>query len=326
MGYFKVKSKEILADLPVGTRLDESDFACLTSDGSFVQLEYIDEEKESHPYIVKPGIWSLKKTLLGYKLETTSFVSDAILDTCINVKELTDKIDCFFRNLHVYKEYGIEIPRRAALLYGPPGGGKTTGLINVSNRYVKDGKTAVIIWPTDKFDAFEVKEFIKSFKYEGTERLIVVAEDIGGVEIDKTRIESRTSLLSLLDNKEKSFKIPVFIIATTNFPENFLGNLTNRPGRFDDKIEIKLPSADMREDFLKFFTKDKVSEEMLEKIRNKKYKEFSVAHLQEAVIRSAIYEQSLEQTLNDMVKEIEHYKNMFTEKSKLGITFEDDES
>lgn len=326
MGFFTIKSKEKLADLPVGHRLNESDFACLTPDGTFVQLEYKEEEKEEHPYIVKPGIWSLKKTLMGYKLETTSFVSDAILETCVNVKELTDKIDCFFRNLHVYKEHGIEIPRRAALLYGPPGGGKTTGLINVSNCYVKDGKTAVVIWPTDKFDAFEVKEFVKTFKYEGAERLIVVAEDIGGVEIDKTRIESRTSLLSLLDNKEKSFKIPVFIIATTNFPENFLGNLTNRPGRFDDKIEIKLPTAEMRADFLKFFTKNKVSEENLKRIRENKYKEFSVAHLQEAVIRSAIYEQALERTLSDMIKEIEHYKNLFTDKTKLGITFEDDES
>lgn len=320
MGHFVIKSSKQLSELKVGAKLSEADFAAITPDGKFVQMEYIEEEEKNEPYIVKPGVWTIQKTLHGLKLEPTSFVTDSILDSFVNTKELTDKIDCFFRNLGVYKKFGIDIPRRAALLFGPAGTGKTTSIVKVSNNYSKDGKTAIIIWSTDKFDAYEIKDFFKTFQYKKVEKLIVIAEDIGGVEIDQVRMKSTSSLLSLLDNKEKTFTIPVFTIATTNHPENFLGNLTNRPGRFDDKIEVKYPDSDSRRQLLKFFGKGSISEEALDAIMDKKYAEFSAAHLQEVVIRSAIYELSLEDAMSSIAKEIEHYKKAFaSNKGKLGI-------
>jgi SpoVK/Ycf46/Vps4 family AAA+-type ATPase len=303
----------------VGQIIPESDFASLTPKGNFFQLEYIEDEMTKEPYKVKPGIWAINKSIQGLKLQPTSFVSDKILDSFVHTKNITDKIDCFFKNIPVYKELGFDVAKRAALLYGPAGTGKSTAISLVANTYTADGKTAVIIWHTDKFEAYTIKDFIKSFEYVGVEKLILIAEDIGGVEIENARMKSDSSLLSLLDNQEKTFTIPTFILATTNYPANFMGNLTNRPNRFDDKIEVGYPSSEQRKELLKFFSKEPVDTDALETMGNNATKEFSAAHIREVIIRSKIYEKSIKTVIKEMCEEIDTYKNMFAKESRMGF-------
>lgn len=319
MGFFKLKSKNRLEDMQVGDRLEESDFATLTTSGTFVQLEYIEEDEKLEPYKVKPGIWSIQKSMMGFGLTATSFVNDKILEDFVHTKDITDKIDCFFKNIHIYKEYGIEVPKRGMLLYGPPGTGKTTVLNKVCNQYAKDSRTAIIVWHTDKFEAYQVKDFIKSFTYENVDKMILVAEDIGGVEMNERRHPSDSGLLALLDNQEKTFTIPILILATTNFPEVFLGNLTNRPQRFDDKIEVGFPAGEARGKLLKFFSKDRATSNVLELVTSNVCKDFSPAHIKEIVIRSAIYDKDMFSVVQDMVKEIEHYNKAFSKQMKMGF-------
>jgi len=323
MGVFKVKKITNINDVKVNDELPESDFASMTSEGNFVQLEYIDDEHTKEPYKVKPGIWAVQKVGMSLKLEATSFVSDKILDSFVSTKNITDKIDCFFNKIPVYKELGFEVAKRAALLYGPAGCGKSTSLALVANKYTADNKTAVIIWHTDKFESYQIKDFIKSFEYDGVEKLILIIEDVGGAEIEGARMKSDSSLLSLLDNQEKTFKIPVFILATTNYPENFMGNLTNRPNRFDDKIEVSYPEAKQREELLSFFLKESPSQEAKDLILSNKTKEFSAAHIREIVIRSKIYDKSIEAVITEMHKEIEKYKKAFAEERKMGFEIDD---
>lgn len=322
-GFFKVKSNVNLSDLKVGDRIETSDYAQITPDGKFVQLEYVEEEETTtNFYDVKPGIWTIHKNQIqGMHLIPTTFVKDSILTSLINTKEITDKVDCFFRNIHIYAEYGIEVAKRALLLYGPPGTGKTTAINLIAQDYSKDGKTAVVVWATDKFESFEVKDFIKRFNYvNGVEKIILVVEDIGGIEMDQVRMKSDSSLLSLLDNQEKTFKIPVLILATTNYPEVFQGNLTNRPQRFDDKIKVPLPTGEDRRKLLAFFSKDKASTEALDLVATKQCDKFSTAHLKEAIIRSSIYEKSLISVLEDIIKEIQTYEKAFDDKTgRMGL-------
>ncbi len=322
MSYFQVKSKQKLSEMAIGDRIETSDFAQITPDGHFVQLEYKEEEDKKTTYKVKPGTWTIQKNMVeGMHLVKTSFNQDELLSDIVNTKTIIEKADCFFRNIHVYKELGYDVAKRNMLIYGPPGTGKTAALQAVVQKYVADGKTASITWTTDKFESYEVKDFIKTFEYvDGVEKITLLIEDIGGIEIDEGIKKSDASLLSLLDNQEKIFKIPVLIFATTNYPASFQGNLTNRPQRFDDKIEIPLPSGPDREKLLKFFSKDKADAGCLAFAGTKACDKFSTAHLKESVIRSIIYEKPLLEVLKDIVKEIELFDKNF-QKNKRSIGF-----
>ena len=317
MGHLALKSKIVLDNMKEGEILQESDWSILTKEGNFVQFEYVKDESKPRRIEAKPGIYTIIPTQMGLMLDKTSFTSDAILKDFINTKESMDKIDKFFNSIDIYKRYG-RFPKRGALFYGPAGTGKTTLIAESCKKYAEDGKTFILIWHTDKIEAGDVKHFIKRLEYvDGVEKMILVAEDIGGIEIDQARIRSESALLSLLDNQEQTFTIPVYIAATTNYPENFMGNLTNRPNRFDDKIRVGHPPAAARVELLKFYDKDNLAdEEALKLMASDKCKEFTPAHIGEVVIRSAIYQQTITETIKQILEEVATYDRGFAEKAK----------
>jgi SpoVK/Ycf46/Vps4 family AAA+-type ATPase len=318
MSHFILKNKVKLHELEAGATIPESDFATLSGE-YFLQFQFKEENVKQEELKVKPGIWIIGISDQRLVLKPTTFVQDKILDSFVSTAHIKDKIDKFFSRVQVYYDHGIEVPKRGMLLWGPAGSGKTTVINKVCTSYAGDNKTAVVVWPTDRFRSGDVKEFLKSFNYEGVERLILVAEDVGGVEVDQTRIPSDPSLLSILDNQEKTFKIPTLILATTNYPESFLGNLTNRPQRFDDKFKVSYPPAEARGALLKFFSKAEVLDTDVELITSTKCKDFTPAHVKEAIIRSAIYDIPLNDAIMQLVNEIDEYNKSFTSKGKVGF-------
>lgn len=323
MAKFIVKAITDLDEVKEGDEIPESDYSHTSKLGKFVQFKYVKDDEEKRDTIVKPGIWSIESDNSQMVLRKTSFSNDLILKEFLYTEQIKDKVSRFFNKLEVYQKFGIEVPRRAALLYGPPGSSKTTGLRNVTEEFVADGKTAAIIWPTDTFEPYDVKTFVKSFQYEGVEKLIFIMEDLGGIEVQNADVPSDPSLLALLDNSEKIFKIPVYILSTTNFPAIFASNLANRPGRFDDKIEVPYPSAEYRVKLLKFFLKEEPSEDVINLMESNKTREFTPAHIRETVIRSALHDKTLVEVITEIIQEIDIFKKAFENKSRFGIRGDD---
>ena len=323
-GHFKVTSKVKLSELNKGDRIEESDFASMTDDGQFIQMEYVSPEESMEMVDAKPGVYTIVKTPMGLALEKTEFMQNNVLRDFINTKEILEKIGNFFSRLNVYQKHKV-FPKRGILLYGPPGTGKTTAIAEAVNSVKDNQEYFTLVWHTDKIEAGDVKDFIKHLNYIGPNKMILVVEDIGGIEIDQARMRSESSLLALLDNQEKAFKIPTLILATTNYIENFMGNLTNRPGRFDEKIKVDFPPSEARVRLIKFYDVDSMLDETaLGKIASKKCDKLTPAQLQEVIVRSEINAMDPNTVIDQMIKEIENYEKNFNERSRAGIGMFDD--
>jgi SpoVK/Ycf46/Vps4 family AAA+-type ATPase len=326
MGIFKLSSKINIKDLEIGQELKESDFSHF-EDGVFYQYEFISQDNDS-AIEAKPGIFRIEVENYSAKLVPTEFMDEPLLEEYIHTEEVSSKIDKFFSKIDIYKQYGV-FPKRGCLLYGSQGTGKSRILTKVINNYVKDDKTFVLVWNTDKYEARHMKSLLQSITYDKSiEKMILVAEDIGGVEYNGgAKLPSQSSMLSLLDNVEKTFTIPTLILATTNFPESLLENLTNRPQRFDDVVKVGNPSPEFRAKFLGFFSKDEATEEDKEEIKNRKYNDLSVAHIKEIVIRAKLYDVSFAESMKQVLKQCSRAKkDDFSDSSRrMGIGSLDDE-
>lgn len=324
---FVVKKVSDVKTFKEGDELPESDFSLFTSEDNFVQFQYHDDEELNvKSYPVQTGIFSIAVENQQMVLKKSGFTDQGILNDYVSTKDISDKINIFFNKLDVYKKYGID-PKRAILLYGSPGCGKSVTISKVCNEYAEKDDTCIVIWPSDKFEARHVKDFIKCFNYEehNVKKLFLVIEDLGGVENeDGGRRYSESSLLSLLDNVEKTFTIPTMILATTNYPEKFLENLTNRPQRFDDVMEVKRPTPEFRAKFLEFFSQGEASDSARTMIKDRKFDNFSVAHVKEVLIRSALYDITLEAAMDQLLIQSSKASRGFTNrKGGLGIGQED---
>jgi len=316
-GKFRIKRITNLNDITETTEFPESDYATLTGDNRFIQLEYVENVRnESEKYEVSPGIYTIVKTMSGLQLEKTSFTNDSLLEDFVNTKEIETRVDSFIRNIHKYKELGIDVAKRNVLLYGPPGTGKSSSISKVVQKYNSRGNCAVVIFPTEKLEAFQVKDFIKSFDYKGVELLILIMEDIGGVEIENRPMGADSGILSLLDNSEKTFNIATLILATTNYPENLMGSLTNRPGRFDDKIKADAPSAEHRIKLMSFFLKRELDSEETSLLSSKDANGFTPAHLKEVMVRAVIHEKTVPAVIKEVMGEIKLFSKGFNDKRR----------
>jgi AAA+ superfamily predicted ATPase len=320
-GKYVLEKAHKVENFKVGDELLESDFSHFNND-TFYQWKYIPDKEEQDFLEITPGCWRFEHKESDIVLRKAHFTkNNKLLEEYIHTKNLTDKIDSFFNKLDVYKKYEV-FPKRGILLHGPQGTGKSQIISKISETYLNDPNTAVLIWPTDKFKARDINYSLQVMKYTNVDKLILVIEDIGGVSVktEGQQLAVEPSLLNLLDNTQDTFKIATLIIATTNFPENLLQNLSNRPQRFDYLYKVDNPSSEFRSKFLEFFSLNKASEEELKLIAHKKYDKFSVAHIKEVVIRSELHDISIKESMNELLKQSELSANQFqAEKNKVGI-------
>ena len=327
MSHFKLKTVTTFHELREHNRkgkdliIGESDL-CFQDDECIYQFEYINEDKEG-AIKIKPGLFSLTETNAGLIPSSIDMKSQRILKSVTNTKKIVAEADSFFNNLHVYDELG-EQKARKLLLYSDPGLGKTSTIREYCLQATKqDEGTVVLVWPTTNIEAYQVLDFLSKYvEYEKEcTRLILVMEDIGGGEREghggSRSVDS--ALLDILDGINLTFKLPTLIIATTNYPQNLLSALADRPGRFDLMMKLDHPSKDERVEIVEFIARRELTEDEKKAVRKDKADDFSIAHWKEVVIRSAIHQKTLSQCIEELIDHKAKFSNNFEDKSEVGF-------
>lgn len=298
-GKFKVIKITDFSEFKEGLEIPESDLT-LQTEKNLIQLEYKEGKSEIKKKTIKTGCYSFADTSMGIVLEKFELKEYALLKSVQNTKFITDESEKFFRKVNegVYSDLKKE-PKRALLLASPPGIGKTAAINSVCKHYLSIEGTAVLIWDTASVKSSSINKFFLSrSKFDSdVKRMIMIIEDIGGgsIEADHSQKAADTSLLNLLDGVGSPFAgVPTFIIATTNNPEQSVAALIDRPGRFDKVQTMQSPNEEECKELLKFISKldDKQLEERKEEIESaakiSAKAKFSIAHLQEIIVRSRI--------------------------------------
>ena len=324
-GNFTLLKKTKFSEIDDTTKLPKSDLA-LQEDGFLYQFKFNEADKPEKKKI-KPGIWSMKPVPGGLTLVETELGKKRLLLDAVNATAIINEAKTFFSKLDVYERLGRQ-KKRGVLIYSAPGLGKSSTISHFCTETSKyDEGTVVMIWPTSKIDSDDVLDFLStgSVYTKKCTKLILVLEDIGGGEHEGGRSRQvDAGLLNLLDGVSDVFKLPTFIIATTNHPENLLASLADRPGRFDLMLELQPPSGEERVKLLEFIANRELTPEEKKVFLDKKCDGLSIAHLDEIVVRSLLHDRTLEQTLREILDHRKNVKAAFEKaKDNLGFSFLD---
>lgn len=222
------------------------------------------------------------------------------------VGSLLEEINMFWEKKDIYKEHNL-IHKRGILLEGYPGTGKSSIISLLSEEVIKKNGIVFKVSNIGNFNIY-VDFILNSFRaIEPNTPIITIVEDV-----DKY-VDSE-EFLDFLDGKT-SINHHVMIATTNNtihIPDSFL-----RPSRLDLKIEVQLPSEQIRREY---FMEKEVPEEDLE-ILVKESDERSLADLKEIYV--SVY--LLGYSIKDAVEKIaqprtkKNYNFKKAAKSNLGI-------
>lgn len=224
-----------------------------------------------------------------------------IFKTAVNVDDLMEfsdwigdsllkEIEDFWSRSQLFEHYGF-LHRRGYLVYGPPGGGKTSLVQQIIKRIVdRDG----IVFICDNPDL--MADTLKVFReIEPNRNIVCIFEDIDAL-IDAY---GEDDLLSILDGESQVNK--VLNIATTNYPEKLDKRLVGRPRRFDRVVRIGMPNAEVRRAY--FTTKLKLDPNT-DNIEHwiRETKDFSFAAMAELVISVKCLDTPFDQAIKTLRK------------------------
>lgn len=203
--------------------------------------------------------------------------------------EIISEIDRFWGLKEDYKKLGL-LYTRGLLMYGPPGGGKTSIINQVVDLITAKGD--VVFYATQDLQA--LKEGIKAFRaVESDRKLVIVLEDA-----DEFVKYDEQPLLHLLDGQDATDG--TLFLGSTNYIDRFPARLL-RSGRFDKKVHVPNPPYEGRLTYLKNKLKknDIESDKEIERLANET-DGFSFGDLAELV--TAVY--ALKEPVEDVLKRL----------------------
>jgi len=192
---------------------------------------------------------------------------------------IMDEIKSWLDKREQYEKFGF-MYKRAFMLHGPPGNGKTSLIIEISRLFAAmyDGITLRL-----KGNPQNLINAIKGIRETHPNRPVLVVIE----EIDDVYLNWGGTLLDVLDG---GFDMSgVCFVATTNFLDKLDARIRSRPSRFDTIVEVVGPSKNTRKKYLKSLGVDTEKSEEIAKASDG----MSFAHLKEFVIASVILGQSV---------------------------------
>lgn len=235
---------------------------------------------------VPPGVYKVCADNHGVFIEKSKVVTDDLVVLPGSVGErLLPKMQKFWDSKHKYIERGL-LYKKGAIFYGPPGGGKTSDLQLLIKQLVDIGGIVVICaHPTLLTDGLKIIRTV-----EPDRNIICVFEDI-----DETIARYGDSdLLSLLDGEAQISN--VFNVATTNYIDRLEARIANRPGRFDIREFVPMPTAAARKIYLQKIAPELDEYELTCWVKDTE--NFSAAHLRELASSVFCLEEAYLETLN----------------------------
>lgn len=206
---------------------------------------------------------------------------DAVIGYRAIKQELLEICD-MMKNPDVYRKLGAAMPR-GIMLHGEPGVGKSM----MANAFLDEcGLTSYTLRRT-KADGDFINEIKQTFNDAAeNEPSVIFLDDMDKFVSEEGRKEEFSVVQACIDEvKDKQ----VFVIATANSTRDMPSSLT-RAGRFDRKIEVKIPSGQDAVDIVHYYLKSKTLGEDVDftnvaKMMSRK----SCAELEGVINEAAIY-------------------------------------
>ena len=203
-----------------------------------------------------------------------------------------ENINRFLQSEAVYKELKMDY-RRAILLYGDPGTGKSQFIYQLSHELIENrGAIVTRIENSRSLDTFFEYLVNPLSKYTGRMKVVVI-EELADLCSSRNNI---TMLLTLLDSM--IFRDNVLFLITTNHPDRIPSNIVDRPSRLD--LLCPIHSRDLDHKFMdgwfKFcMNREITNEERQQAWYNETKGELSPAYLKELFIYSRLHDITLDE-------------------------------
>jgi len=187
------------------------------------------------------GVYVVGEDHHGYYLELREYPTrDLIRFPNTLADEIINESIKFWTKSAEYAKMG-EPHKRAYLLYGPPGSGKSSLIAWLMNDFIKQGNIVFIF----NESLIELYETYRQIPAERDRRVLIIMEDIDALLEDG---DTETQVLQFLDGTIQHTN--TLIVGTTNYPEKLEERIIDRPSRFDRVAMIDMPGPDERRAYI----------------------------------------------------------------------------